>query len=269
MKTLEIMFFFVSGFIAQLIDGSIGMGFGVTCTSLLMSGGISPALASAVAHIAEIFTSAASGISHFKLGNIKREIIKPLVIAGVIGGGVGAVVCVYFSASSPIIFTILVSILLGNMGVLTLERFLRRKDLESTDYSNDSQSEKPSEVKLKPWFLSSIGLFASFTDAVGGGGWGPIATPTLILEGIEPRKVVGSINITEFFVTIVQAATFIILLPTIQWDAVLVLMVGGVIAAPFAAIICKKLPVRILGILVGATLMILSTRNILMAAGLM
>ena len=264
----EVLFFFASGFIAQLIDGSIGMCFGILCTTLLMSVGIEPALASGVAHISEVFTTAASGASHFKLGNIRRGIVFPLVLSGVIGGGVGAALCVFLSAKAPIIFTILVSILLGDMGVIILDRFIRRKPKPSTGLSHEERSEDASEVVVRPWLLSFLGLFASFTDAIGGGGWGPIATPTLILEGVEPHKVVGSINLTEFFVTMVEAATFIVLLPTIRWDAVLFLLIGGVIAAPFAALLCKKLPVRSLGLLIGVTLIILSARNILKAAGL-
>lgn len=268
MELIEILFFFASGFTAQLIDGSIGMGFGVSCTAILMSGGIGPALASGIAHISEVFTTAASGASHFKLGNLRRDIVLPLVISGVIGGGIGAALCVFLSAKSPIVFTILVSILLGDMGVIVLDRFVRGKG-EPLAGSDDKQSKNVSEVGIKSWLLSFIGFFASFTDAIGGGGWGPIATPTLILEGVEPRKVVGSINITEFFVTMVQAATFVVLLPIMRWDAVLALLMGGIIAAPFAALVCKKLPVRSLGSLIGIALMILSARNILAAAGLM
>ncbi|MDH5688408.1 MAG: sulfite exporter TauE/SafE family protein, partial [Candidatus Bathyarchaeota archaeon] len=185
-----------------------------------------------------------------------------------IGGVIGAALCVFLSAESPIVFTILVSILLEDMGVLILYRFLARKGEQSTSSSYAKQGRNPSEDSIRPQWLSFLGLFASFTDAVGGGGWGPVATPAIILDGVEPRKVVGSINLTEFFVTTVQAATFVILLPTMRWDAAASLLLGGIIAAPFAALICKKLPMRSLGALIGVTLIILSTRNILKAAGL-
>ncbi|MDH5440312.1 MAG: sulfite exporter TauE/SafE family protein [Candidatus Bathyarchaeota archaeon] len=268
MDLIELLFYFASGFAAQLIDGSIGMGYGVTCTALLMSGGVGPALASGIAHISEVGTTAASGVSHFKLGNLRRDIILPLTISGMIGGVIGAALCVFLSAESPIVFTILVSILLEDMGVLILYRFLARKGEQSTSSSYAKQGRNPSEDSIRPQWLSFLGLFASFTDAVGGGGWGPVATPAIILDGVEPRKVVGSINLTEFFVTTVQAATFVILLPTMRWDAAASLLLGGIIAAPFAALICKKLPMRSLGALIGVTLIILSTRNILKAAGL-
>ena len=245
------------------------MGYGITCTTLLMSGGVGPALASGCAHLSEIATTAASGVSHFKLGNIRRDIVLPLAISGVIGGAIGAAICVFFAAESPIVFTILVAILLENMGVLTLYRFVVKKGEQSTGSSYPKQSKKASGDDIKPQWLSFLGLFASFTDSMGGGGWGPIATPAIILEGVEPRKVVGSINLTEFFVTIVQSAVFVLLLPTMRWDIAIALLIGGVIAAPFAALICKKLPVRILGSLIGITLIILGTRNILKAAGLM
>jgi len=268
MDPIEILFYFIAGFIAQLIDGSLGMGYGVTCTSLLMSGGVGPALASGCAHVSESATTAASGIAHFKLGNVRRDIVLPLVISGVIGGAIGAALCVFLSAESPVIFTILVAILLEDMGVLILYRFLVRKGEQSTGSSHVEQMKKFSEVSVRPQWLSFLGLFASFTDAIGGGGWGPVATPAIILEGVEPRKVVGSINLTEFFVTNVQAATFVILLPTMRWDIAIALLIGGTIAAPFAALVCKKLPVRSLGSLIGIALVILSTRNILKAAGL-
>lgn len=269
MDPMEILFFFASGFMAQLIDGSIRMGYGVVCTLFLMSGGTLPALASGITHVSEVATTAASGASHFKLGNVRRDILIPLVISGILGGTIGAVVCIFLSATSPIAFTILVSLLMENMGVLVLHRFVRRKGERSTGSQHSNQRKKVPKNAVKPQWLSFLGLFASFTDAIGGGGWGPIATPAIILEGVEPRKVVGSINLTEFFVTAVQAATFTMLLPTMRWDAVIVLLIGGVIAAPFAAIICKKLPLRALGSLIGITLIILSTRNILNAAGLL
>ena len=268
MLLIEILFYFASGFMAQLVDGSLGMGYGVVCTTLLISGGVGPALASGCTHVSEVATAAASGVSHFKLGNIRRDIVLPLALSGVIGGAIGAALCVFLSAESPIVFTILVSILLEDMGVLILYRFIRRKGEPSTSPSHGEQGKKSSEDRVKPSWLSFLGLFSSFTDAIGGGGWGPIATPAIILEGVEPRKVVGSINLTEFFVTTVQAATFVVLLPTMRWDAAIALLIGGVIAAPFAALICKKLPVRGLGSLIGITLIILSTRNILKAAGL-
>jgi len=155
------------------------------------------------------------------------------------------------------------------MGVLVLHRFIVRKGESATGSADSKQMEKNSVGRVSFSRLTFLGLFSSFTDAVGGGGWGPIATPSLLLEGIEPRKVVGSINITEFFVTIVQAATFVVLLPTMRWDIAIPLMIGGILSAPIAAIICKKLPVKGLGSLIGVTLIILSIRNILNAAGLL
>ena len=268
MNLIEFLLYFVSGFIAQLVDGSLGMGYGVVCTVLLLSGGAGPALASGCAYISEIATTAASGTVHFKLGNVRRDIVLPLVISGMIGGAIGAALCVFLSAESPIIFTILVSILLEDMGVLILYRFVVRKDELSTGYSYGKQRKSGSEISVTPHRLSFLGLFASFTDAVGGGGWGPIATPTIILDGVEPRKAVGSINLVELFVTTVQAATFVVLLPAMRWDIAIALLIGGVIASPFAALICKKLSVRSLGSFIGITLIILSTRNILKAAGL-
>lgn len=268
MYLTEILFYVISGFIAQLVDGAIGMGYGVMSTTLLISGGFGPALASGCAHVSEVFTTGVSGASHSKLGNVRREIVLPLAISGIIGGAIGATLCVTLSVKSPAIFTILVAILLEDMGVLTLYRFWIKKGEPSTRPPQAKQENKDSEPRLKPEWLSFLGLFSSFTDSIGGGGWGPVATPAIVLEGVNPRKVVGSINLTEFFVTMVQGATFVFLLPTMRWDVVVALLVGGVVAAPFAALLCKKLPMRTLGILIGMALIILSTRNIFKAAGL-
>jgi uncharacterized membrane protein YfcA len=240
------------GFAAQFIDGTLGMGYGVSSTSLLVAVGLAPAIASASVHTAEIVTTLVSGIAHHQLGNVKRELVLYLAIPGVIGGAAGA----YFLSSIPgkTIKPWVAGLLLG-MGCLILYRFLTRK--------RRSVASRP--LSRPKMFI--LGLVAAFLDAVGGGGWGPVATPSLILaENDQPNEVVGSVNLVEFFVTTAEAITFALTigLEAFRWDIVVTLLVGGVIAAPIAAWVCKKLPHRMMGILIGVLLILLNLRTLIL-----
>jgi uncharacterized membrane protein YfcA len=240
------------GYLAQFVDGTLGMGYGVFSASLLVSIGLYPVVASASVHTAEIFTTLLSGVSHFKLGNVKRDLVLSLAIPGVIGGVAGA----YFLASVPgKTIKPFVAIVLLMMGLLILYRFLVRKNPIT-----------PQKNGYSYWKLTLLGLAAGFMDAVGGGGWGPIATPSLILDGNgEPRQVVGSVNLVEFFVTVAETLTFLITVgpEAFRWDIVVALLIGGAIAAPLAAFICKKLPHKALGSLIGVALVGLNVRTLL------
>jgi len=241
----------LAGFAAQFVDGALGMGFGVTSTSLLIAIGLAPAIASASVHTAEIVTSLASGIAHHRLGNIKRGLVLPLLIPGVVGGALGA----YFLSSIPgkTIKPWMAGFLVA-MGCLIVYRFVTQRKRSVSD-------KRPSRPKL-----AILGLVAGFLDAVGGGGWGPVATPTLILsDHCEPNEVVGSVNLVEFFVTLAETITFALTigLEAFRWDIVGALLVGGVIAAPIAAWVCKKLPHRVMGILIGAILVLLNARTLI------
>ena len=251
-KPLFFIAMLIVGYLAQFVDGTLGMGYGVFSASLLVSIGLYPVIASASVHTAEIFTTLLSGAFHFKLGNVKRDLVLSLVIPGVIGGVAGA----YFLASVPgkTIKPFVAAILLM-MGLLILYRFLVQK--------NPITSENNSHSRGK---LTLLGLVAGFMDAVGGGGWGPIATPSLILGGSdEPRTVVGSVNLVEFFVTVAETLTFLITVgpEAFRWDIVVALLIGGAIAAPTAAFLCKKLPAKALGSLIGVTLIGLNIRTLL------
>jgi len=251
-KPLFFLGMVIVGYLAQFVDGTLGMGYGVFSASLLVSIGLYPVVASASVHMAEIFTTLLSGAFHFKLGNVKRDLVLSLAIPGVIGGVAGA----YFLASVPgkTIKPFVAAILLM-MGLLILYRFLVRK--------NPITSENGSHSRGK---LTLLGLVAGFMDAVGGGGWGPIATPSLILSGNdEPRQVVGSINLVEFFVTLAATLTFLITVgpEAFRWDIVVALLIGGAIAAPMAAFLCKKLPAKALGGLIGVALIGLNVRTLL------
>jgi uncharacterized membrane protein YfcA len=260
-RLTALVIFLVIGFFAQFIDGTVGMGYGAFSASILIGIGIMPALASASIHTAEIFTTLISGVSHWRFGNVKREWLLLLVIPGAVGGALGA----YFLASIPgnIMKPFIAGFLLI-MGVIILFRFARPQKKTS----NSRLSSALSNPKVSKQRIGALGFVAAFFDAVGGGGWGPIATPGLILtENTEPRKVIGTVNMAEFFITIVIAATFFITLGTEEydWGMIAVLLVGGAIAAPLAAYLCKKLPARILGIIVGAALIIYNLRTLLVA----
>lgn len=250
----------IIGFVAQFIDGTLGMGYGAFSASLLITAGILPAIASATVHTAECFTTLFSGGSHLFFGNVKKEWLIPLVIPGVIGGAFGA----YFLASLPgeEMRPYMAGILLA-LGIIVFYRFLRAK-VPPNNNAGAPVANKEQKTSLRK--LVPLGFTAAFVDAMGGGGWGPIATPGLILtEDIEPRKVVGTVNLAEFFITIAITITFIatIGLELFRWDLVVALLIGGLIAAPIAAYLCRRLPHRILGILVGVALIGFNLRTIL------
>src|SRR3712207_1880659 len=286
----------VGGLIAQLVDGSLGMAYGVTSQSLLLTIGIAPALASASVHIAEVGTTAASGVSHWRFKKVDWGEVGPLAVPGGVGGffgavvgglfitaeageadgalflfGVGGFVLAPFSlwrfknvdwakvwplaipgaigaffgavvvssfitaeAAEPI-----VAIFLFGLGVFVLARFSFRRH------------ERPVQIRpVSRAFLSPLGLIAGFLDAAGGGGWGPISTPTLLSSGrMEPRKIIGTVDTSEFLVALSASIGFLIALSLAQipWTIVGALLLGGVIAAPIAAYIVRILPARILG----------------------
>src|ERR671917_1150108 len=245
----------IVGLIAQLVDGSLGMAYGVTSTTLLLTVGIAPAVASAAVHLSEVGTTLASGFSHWRFGNVDWGKIGWMAVPGGIGAFFGAVVLSSISAEAaqPI-----VAIFLFGLGVYILIRF-------SFKVSN-LISEKPISRK----FLSPLGLVAGFLDAAGGGGWGPISTPTLLSSGrMQPRKVVGTVDTSEFLVALAASIGFLISLSfaDIPWQLVGALLLGGLIAAPIAAYIVRILPARIMGTAVGGVILITNMKTFLGAVG--
>ncbi len=237
-----IILFIIVGFIAQIIDGALGMAYGVSSTTFLLSMGIPPAMASAGVHTAEIFISGISGLSHLKLGNVDKKLFIKLLIPGVIGGAVGAYILTAIPAKMIKPF---VAFYLLIMGIMIL-----RKALKKTEKKN---------VKT---ILFPLGLLGGFFDAIGGGGWGPIVTSTLVARGSNPRFAIGSVNLAEFFVSITEVATFLTTIGLVQWQIILGLVIGGVLAAPLAAYVCKRLPSKTLMIIVGILIIVLSIRTI-------
>ncbi len=236
----------IVGFVAQLIDGSLGMAYGVSSTTFLLSTGIPPALASASVHTAEVFTTAISGLSHHRLGNVHNGLFKRLVIPGVIGGFLGAYILTNVDGNA---ITPYIAAYLLVMGLFIIYKAFQK-------YQETDRIHK----RIIP-----LGLVGGFFDAIGGGGWGPIVTSTLVAVGHNPRYVIGSVNTAEFFVTIVQAATFLVLLGTVQWTMVAGLIIGGVPAAPVAAYLCKRISPRRLMMMVGVLIVLLSVRTFILA----
>jgi len=236
--------FVLAGFAAQMVDGTLGMAYGVSLNTLLLGLGIPPAAASASVHASEVGTTFASGLSHLRLGNVDKRLFMRLVIPGVIGGVVGAYVLSFLhgQAIRPYVYVYLLA-----MGLVIMIHAIRRRP------------EK--EVRNKR-FLSGLGAVGGFFDAIGGGGWGPIVTTTVVANGHSPRLTIGSVNAAEFFVTVAQSATFFLTIGLGYWKIVLALLVGGVLAAPLSAFLCKKLPTRLLMALVGLLISLVSAREI-------
>jgi uncharacterized protein len=249
----------IVGFVAQLVDGSLGMAYGVTSTTLLLAiAGLTPALASTVVHISEVGTTLASGVSHWRFGNVDWSKIAWLAIPGGIGAFVGATVLVRFidaAVAEPV-----VAIFLFLLGAYVLARFAFNRS------TNVVQN-----LPIPRAFLSPLGLIAGFLDAVGGGGWGPISTPTLLSSGrMEPRKVVGTVDTSEFIVALAASIGFLISLSFAQvpWEVVGVLLGGGLVAAPIAAWIVRHLNARVLGTAVGGFILLVNANTFLEAVGL-
>jgi len=246
---LTIILFLIAGFIAQMIDGCIGMAYGVSSTSLLLSFGVPPASASASVHTAEVFTTLVSGISHYKLKNIDKKLFVSLVIPGVIGGVLGAYILTNIDTTiiKPIVYVYLII-----MGIRIIYKAF------------GNPLEKVAK-KLEDIKLYILGILGGFLDAIGGGGWGPVVTTTLVADGNTPRYVIGSVNASEFFVTIAQTLTFATFIGVGEyWKIILGLALGGVIAAPFAAFLVRKISPKVMMILVGAVVAILNIRNLIL-----
>ena len=248
----------ILGFIAQLVDGSLGMAYGVTSTTLLISvAALSPALASTVVHISEVGTTAASGLSHWRFGNVDWGKILWLAIPGGIGAFFGAVVLVQVitaEAAEPI-----VAIFLFVLGGYVLARFAFNRTAEIVQ-----------NLPISRKFLAPLGLVAGFLDAAGGGGWGPISTPTPLSSGrMAPRKVVGTVDTSEFIVALAASVGFLISLSFAQvpWGVVGALLAGGLIAAPIAAWFVRHLNARVLGTAVGGFILLVNANTFLDAIG--
>jgi siroheme synthase-like protein len=225
----------LAGFIAQLVDGALGMGYGVTSATILLSAGVSPAAMSGSIHTAEMFASGASGYSHYKFGNVNKKLFKALLIPGVLGAIAGALMLVFIGDKYGKLIRPCIAVYTLILGV----KFI----------INAFREIKP-QKKFKHYrLLAAVG---GFFDSFGGGGWGPIVTSTLVNNGRSHKYVVGSVSLTEFFVTLASAFTFFTLIGVSHWQTILALIIGGLIAAPIAAKLAGKLPRRTAFMLLGA-----------------
>ncbi len=266
------------GFAAQLIDGSLGMGFGVLSMSLLLAAGVLPATASATVHIAKIFTAVASGAAHWRFGNVDGRVFVLLGIPGAVGGYLGAVLLSNLSLATARPY---VSIVLLVLGLVILGRFLhgrRQRRLAAEAVADGSGTEGPEvdaeasatqgdQRRRRPaWLLVPLGVIGGFIDASGGGGWGPVTTSTLVASGrLSARTTIGTVNAAELLVALSASAGFLVELggEGVRWDVTAAMLLGGVLAAIPAAWMVRHINERTLGIAVGALILLLSIDSVL------
>lgn len=247
---ISILIYVLVGFVAQTIDGALGMAYGVSSNTFLLSVGIPPAAASASVHMAEVVTTGISGFAHWKLGNVDWKLVRRLLITGMLGGVAGAYLLT--SIDGDIIKPYIAAYLLLMGGLILYKAFTLQPRTKPDEYHGPR--------------VSWLGLVGGFCDAIGGGGWGPVVTSTLVARGKYPRTTIGSVNFSEFFVTFAESVTFVLALSFSEyWQIILGLLIGGGLAAPLAARVTKKLPIKTLMIMVGALIIITSIRTIYLA----
>ena len=260
----------VAGFIAQLVDGSLGMGYGVTSTTFLLTLGLAPALASASVHLAEIGTSAVSGVSHWRLGNVNTRVLLMIGVPGGVGAFLGAVVLSNLSldAARPV-----VSLVLLALGGVILLRFIHgRRVAAALEAGEAAPAQLGAGVggQRRRWMLVPLGLVGGFLDASGGGGWGPVTTSTLMASSrMQPRKIIGTVSGSEFIVSVCASLGFLLALGSAGLDLGIVaaMLIGGGIAAPLSAWLVSRMDERVLGTGVGALIIFLNLDRALVLFG--
>lgn len=233
------------GLLAQIIDGALGMAYGITSTSFLLASGASPAMASGATHLAEVFTTGVSGVSHLKLGNVNRRLFVSLLVPGIIGALLGTYI---LSNVEGQLLKPFINAYLALMGLYVLSKAFRHVR---------------SHREVNPKRVAPLALFGGFMDTTGGGGWGPIVTTSLVGAGHDPRTTIGSVNFAEFFLTVTVATAFFTILDNSVWILVAGLAIGGLFAAPFAALVTRHLKTKTLLILVGTLITLVSSWNLL------
>lgn len=239
------LWFLLAGFLAQIVDGALGMAYGVTSNTVLLGFGLSPKLASAAVHTAEVFTTGVSGLSHIKFGNFSKSLFFKLVIPGIVSASLGA-----FLLGSIIdgkVIRPFINAYLLVLGVVILFKAFDKKAIFGDNLKN----------------APVYALFGGFLDAIGGGGWGPIVTSNLIRQGNTPKVIIGTVNTAEFFVTYFSAGILIYFTGINSWQIILGLIVGGTLAAPFGAYIIKKIPAKTMMVIVGILIVLTSGFSIL------
>ena len=252
----RLLLFVLAGFVAQLIDGSLGMGFGVIGTSVLLAGGATAAAASAVIHAAKVGTAFVSGASHWRFGNVHWRTVLLLGVPGAVGAYAGATFLSSVDGRAFAPFTAAILLVLGGYMVARFAFGVARRPVDPN--------------QLRPRFLLPLGLVGGVVDAIGGGGWGPVTTPTLMTVGrMDPRRAIGSVSLSELLVALAASAGFLVHLDRGELDggAVLALLAGAVVVAPIAAWVVKVLHARVLGTIVVVLIVVLDARTILASLG--
>lgn len=248
----NLLLFIALGFAAQMIDGTMGMAYGVSSNTFLRMAGVPSAISSACVHCAEIFTTLVSGLAHIKLRNVKKWLLWRLMIPGAIGGALGAYLLVEFNST---VIDVVIDIYLVVMGAIILSKAFKKVGKLKTRYG---------------YYVIPLGLVGGFTDAMGGGGWGPVVTSTLLASGHDTRKTIGTVNTAEFVVTLAETTAFVAMLGDFRsyGNIILGLIIGGIIAAPFGAILCKKIPVRPMLAFVGLLVVVLNAIKFMQHMGI-
>jgi uncharacterized protein len=250
----EFLAYVLIGFIAQIIDGALGMAYGASSMTMLTSYGVSSSIANSCIKLSEVFTTSASGFSHWKLGNINKKLVKNLIIPGVIGAACGAVLIAYVDSIEGVSKKYVkpfISIYILMLGVYIIYKALRKK-----------------EKKKKTQNLTALASFGGFMDAAGGGGWGPIVTSTLISKGRNPKYTIGSVNLSEFFIALTSAIIITLIIGLEDWQVgggikvALGLIFGGIIAAPIGAIVASRIKAKPMMLTVGTLIIIVNLLNI-------
>jgi hypothetical protein len=239
----DFLIFLLIGIFAQLVDGTLGMGYGATATSFLLSFGVPPVISSMGVHVAEMFTTGASAMSHYKFKNINKKLVLNLLIPGVTGSIIGA-----YLLSDVIDGNIIkpyIAVYMIILAVVIIIKGLKRNI-----------------KKTKTKRLGPLAAFGGFMDSIGGGGWGPIVTSTLMGQGRNPRYTIGSVNTAEFAISFASGITFMLFEGINGWQVIIALIVGGIVAAPLSAYLVNKIPRKPITILVGLLLIFLSVKTL-------
>ena len=236
------------GFLAQSVDGALGMAYGITATTFLLGTGASPAIATASVHMAEVFTTGFSGVSHVRYGNVNKDLFLRLLVPGILGALVGAVLVTRIDGATLKPYVAGYLLLMGVFVLAKAFRHVRR-------------------ATRAPRHVAKLALFGGFVDTIGGGGWGPVVTTTLVGTGHDPRTTIGSVNFAEFFLSLSAATAFAVLVGPDTWPTIAGLVLGGAMAAPLAARLTRHIPARVLLLLVGVLISSLSAYNLYRALG--
>ncbi|MGZ3845287.1 MAG: sulfite exporter TauE/SafE family protein, partial [Flavisolibacter sp.] len=237
------------GFLAEIVAGSMGMGYGVICTTVFLIMNIPPPVISASIHSAESFTTAAGSISHYKFGNVNKKLTKKLAIPAIIGAVLGAILLSYVGERYARMTKPLIGAYTLYLGIRILKNAFAKKEANG-------------RVKKKKTHITSLGFIGGFIDSFGGGGWGPMVTGTFIKNGRTPRYVIGSSTVAKFILTLASAITFIFTVGIHHWNIVAGLLLGGIITAPFSAMLTAKLPVKKMFVVVGIVVIVMSVISI-------